>query len=141
MTYQNIYDRLAAVKTISDLIKIFDITDIYKENFVSIELPVSIEDAAISREDAAMWILKLYNATKNTDYFYYAEKIKDKLESFENRQKMMNMMWNNWTELVKTGYCPCCHNEIILADFENQREYNEYMISGMCKACQTKSFA
>jgi hypothetical protein len=54
MTYQSIYDRLAAVKTGSELIKLFDITDIYKENFVSIELPVSIEETPISREDAAM---------------------------------------------------------------------------------------
>jgi hypothetical protein len=136
MTYQSIYDRLAAVKTVSELIKLFDITDIYKENFVSIELPVSIEETPISREDAAMWILNLHNATKNTDYFDYAERIEDKIESFENRQSMMGMMWDNWSEKVKTGVCPCCQSQIVLADFKDQISYNEYMISGMCNKCQ-----
>ena len=140
MTYQSIYDRLAAVKTVSELIKLFDITDIYKEDFISIELPVSLKDAPISREDAAMWILKFYNATRNTDYFDYAERIEDKLESFEGRQNMMDNMWDNWTEHVKRGLCPCCHNNVILADFEDQISYNEYMISGICKDCQEEIF-
>lgn len=43
-------------------------------------------------------------------------------------------------ERIKNGLCPICKQPIHLEDFRELIDVHEFVISGMCQACQDKAF-
>jgi len=41
---------------------------------------------------------------------------------------------------VAAGKCPFCHKEVSPDDFRDELSLKEYKISGLCQACQDKTF-
>ena len=53
-------------------------------------------------------------------------------------EKIIEAMFPGTLEKLRDRICPICNNKIGV--FRNPSSYNEYKISGMCQACQDKTF-
>jgi hypothetical protein len=63
-----------------------------------------------------------------------------------NRRILMNesimraVGFDKEVELVKSGKCPFCKTEVNHDSFKDRQSAREYLISGLCQACQDKMF-
>lgn len=53
-------------------------------------------------------------------------------------EKIVDIFFPGTAEKVKEGICPVCNGKV--GQFRDRSSEKEYRISGMCQACQDKTF-
>ena len=57
-----------------------------------------------------------------------------------NKELMRTLGFGQEVELVETGKCPFCKITIDHSSFTSELSKREFKISGLCQACQDKTF-
>jgi len=56
-------------------------------------------------------------------------------------EKIIEKLFPGAIERMKKGQCPICGEKIKPEEFKDELSLKEFRISGMCQACQDKTFA
>ena len=57
-----------------------------------------------------------------------------------NKNIMKAMGFGDAVKLVEEGKCPFCEKKVNEAEFKDELSKKEFKISGLCQACQDKTF-
>ena len=57
-----------------------------------------------------------------------------------NKKLMKLAGFGEEVKLVEQGICPLCKEKVKMEDFKDELSVKEHKISGMCMACQVKTF-
>ena len=57
-----------------------------------------------------------------------------------NKNILKQLGFNEEVKAVEHGFCPFCKKPVSIEDFKDEISKREYKISGLCQACQDKTF-